>query len=78
MAREFYVRRVVSGGPESWGPESWGPHSNLNDATEKACELLKIHGPAAIVSIEDDMGFVVMGVGEVRARCKQSGKSQSK
>jgi hypothetical protein len=73
MAREFYVRRVVSG-----GPESWGPHSNLNDATEKACELLKIHGPAAIVSIEDDMGFVVMGVGEVRARCKQSGKSQSK
>jgi hypothetical protein len=73
MAREFYVRRVVSG-----GPESWGPHSNLNDAMEKACELLKIHGPAAIVSIEDDMGFVVMGGGEVRARCGQLGKSQSK
>jgi hypothetical protein len=55
MTREFYVRRVVSG-----GPESWGPYSNLNDAMEKACGLLKIHGPAAIVSIEDDMGFVVM------------------
>jgi hypothetical protein len=73
MAREFYVRRVVSG-----GPESWGPHSNLNDAMEKACELLKIHGSAAIVSIEDDMGFVVMGSGEVRIRCEQLGKSQSK
>jgi hypothetical protein len=44
---------------------------------EKACELLKIHGPAAIVSIEDNMGFVVMGGGEVRARC-ELGKSQSK
>jgi len=73
MAREFYVRRAVSG-----GPESWGPYSNLNDAMEKACELLKIHSPAAIVSIEDDMGFVVMGGGKVRARCQQLGKSQSK
>ncbi len=73
MAREFYVRRVVSG-----GPESSGPYSNLNDAIEMACKLLKIHGPAAIVSIEDDMGFVVVGGGEVRARCGQLGKSQSK
>src|SRR6266853_5591430 len=40
MAREFYVRRVVSG-----GPESWGPHSNLNDAMEKSCELLKFMVP---------------------------------
>jgi hypothetical protein len=45
---------------------------------EKACGLLKIHGPAAIVSIEDDMGFVVMSGGDVRARRGQLGKSQSK
>jgi hypothetical protein len=73
MAREFHVRRAVTG-----GPESSGPYSNLNDAMEAACELLKIHGPAAIVSIEDDLGFVVMGGGEVRARCGQLRKSRSK
>src|SRR5258708_11035654 len=44
----------------------------------KCCWWLKIHCPDAIVSIEDDMGFVVMGGGEVRARCGLLGKSQSK
>jgi putative tryptophan/tyrosine transport system substrate-binding protein len=33
MAREFHVRRAVTG-----GPESSGPYSNLNDAMEAACE----------------------------------------
>jgi hypothetical protein len=54
VATKFYVGRAVSG-----GPESHAPLSELYDAINKGCELLKTHGIAAIVSIDDGANTVM-------------------
>src|SRR5690242_1552589 len=64
MANDLFVHRAVSG-----GAERSGPFKNLNEAIQKACALLRTHGPNAIVSIQDNE-HVIMGGNEVRKRCE--------
>jgi hypothetical protein len=49
MPNSFFTRRAVSGG----STETFGPYSDLSDAMNKGCELLRTHGPTAVVSIDD-------------------------
>jgi triosephosphate isomerase len=64
MANDLFVHHAVSG-----GSERSGPFKSINEAIQKACALLKTHGPTAIVSIHDN-GRVIMGGNEVRKRCE--------
>ena len=64
MANHLFVHHAVSG-----GAERSGPFKHLNEAIQKACALLRTHGPTAIVSIHDDER-VIMGGNEVRKRCE--------
>ena len=64
MANDLFVHHAVSG-----GAERSGPFKTLNEAIQKACALLRTHGPTAIVSIHDN-GHVIMGGNEVRKRCE--------
>ena len=63
MANDLFVHHAVSGRAERSGPKS------INEAIQKACALLRTHGPTAIVSIHDN-GHVIMGGNEVRKRCE--------
>jgi len=62
MANDLFVHHAVSG-----RAERSGPFKSINEAIQKACALLRTHGPTAIVSI-DDNGHVIMGGNEVRKR----------
>ena len=64
MANDLFVHHAVSGGSERSGPFKY-----LNEAIQKACALLRTHGPTAIVSIHDNE-HVIMGGNEVRKRCE--------
>jgi hypothetical protein len=64
MANDLFVHHAVSG-----GAERSGPFKSINEAIQKACALLRAHGPTAIVSIHDN-GHVIMGGNEVRKRCE--------
>jgi hypothetical protein len=64
MANDLFVHHAVSG-----GAERSGPFKSINEAIQKACALLRTHGPTAIVSIHDN-GHVIMGGNEVRKRCE--------
>jgi hypothetical protein len=64
MANDLFVHHEVSGGAARSGPFKY-----LNEAIQKACALLRTHGPTAIVSIHDNE-HVIMGCNEVRKRCE--------
>jgi hypothetical protein len=64
MANDLFVHHAVSG-----GAEKSGPFKTLNEAIQKACALLRTHGPTAIVSIHDNE-HVITGGNEVRKRCE--------
>ena len=64
MANDLFVHHAVSG-----GAERSGPFKSINGAIQKACALLRTHGPTAIVSIHDN-GHVITGGDEVRKRCE--------
>ena len=64
MANDLFVHHAVSG-----GDQRSGPFKSINEAIQKACALLRTHGPTAIVSIHDN-GHVIMGGNEVRKRCE--------
>jgi hypothetical protein len=64
MANDLFVHHAVRG-----GPERSGPFKSINEAIQKACALLRTHGPTAIVSIHDN-GHVIMNRDEVRKRCE--------
>jgi hypothetical protein len=64
MANDLFVHHAVSG-----GVERSGPFKSINEAIQKACALIRTHGPTAIVSIQDN-GHVIMGGSEVQRRCE--------
>jgi hypothetical protein len=64
MANDLFVHHAVGG-----GAERSGPFQSINEAIQKACALLRTHGPSAIVSIQEN-GHVIMGDSEVRKRCE--------
>jgi hypothetical protein len=53
----------------SGGAERSGPFKSINQAIQRACALLRRHGPTAIVSIRNN-GHVIMDGNEVRKRCE--------
>jgi hypothetical protein len=64
MANDLFVHHAVSG-----GAERSGPFKSINQAIQRACALLRRHGPTAIVSIRNN-GHVIMDGNEVRKRCE--------